>query len=55
MAELGSDKDERERLKREERILRERITKFRASDRLSRDEVHEREGDSIRCDSRGSA
>ena len=31
-----------ERLKREERALRERITSFRASDKQSRDELHDR-------------
>ena len=39
---LASGESEAERLVREERELRERITKFRASDRLSRDELHER-------------
>jgi hypothetical protein len=39
---LGSSETEVERLKREERTLRERITAFRASDRLSRDDVHSR-------------
>ncbi|HEY4775149.1 MAG TPA: hypothetical protein VIH40_10060 [Xanthobacteraceae bacterium] len=39
---LASGESEAERLAREERELRERITKFRASDRLSRDELHER-------------
>ena len=32
-----------ERLKREERALRERITSFRASDKQSRDELHDRD------------
>ncbi len=40
--ELGSEEGQVERLKRQERELRERITAFRASDRLSRDEVHRR-------------
>jgi len=31
-----------ERLKREERALRERIVTFRAADRMPRDEVHRR-------------
>ncbi len=35
--------DEIERLKREERAMRERIVSFDASDPLSRDEVHERD------------
>jgi uncharacterized protein YdaU (DUF1376 family) len=39
---LGSGESEVERLKREERALRERITSFRASDRVSRDELHDR-------------
>ena len=41
---LGAGETETERLKREERALREQITGFRASDRLSRDDVHRREG-----------
>jgi hypothetical protein len=40
LLELGSG--ETERLKRQERELRERITDFDASDRLSRDDVHRR-------------
>jgi plasmid stability protein len=40
--ELASGESETERLKREERELRRQITVFRASDRLSRDEVHDR-------------
>jgi plasmid stability protein len=40
--ELGSEETETERLKRQERALREQITDFRASDRLSRDKVHDR-------------
>jgi uncharacterized protein YdaU (DUF1376 family) len=39
---LGSGESQAERLKREERALRERITAFRASDRVSRDELHDR-------------
>ena len=42
LTELGSGESETERLKREERALRERITRFRASDRMSRDELHDR-------------
>jgi uncharacterized protein YdaU (DUF1376 family) len=42
LVELAAGENETERLKREERQLRERITTFRASDRLSRDEVHDR-------------
>ena len=40
--DLGSGESESERLKREERALRERIGEFRAVDRLSRDELHDR-------------
>jgi uncharacterized protein YdaU (DUF1376 family) len=39
---LASGESETERLKREERALRDRITAFRASDRLSREKIHER-------------
>lgn len=42
LTELGSQESEGERLKRQEREIRGRITAFRASDRLSRDEVHGR-------------
>jgi phage shock protein A len=42
LQQLGSEETETERLKREERALRERITAFRAADRLSRDDVHRR-------------
>jgi len=41
--ELGETAEEHVRLKRLERELREQITSFRASDRLSRDDVHERD------------
>jgi predicted transcriptional regulator len=40
--ELGSGESEAERLKRQERTLRECITAFRASDRLSREDVPDR-------------
>lgn len=43
LVDLATGENESERLKREERALRERITAFRAADRLSRDEVHKRE------------
>jgi hypothetical protein len=43
LVELAADESDSERLKREERALRDRITAFRASDRLGRDELHERE------------
>jgi hypothetical protein len=42
LVDLAAGESEVERLKREERELRQRITFFRASDRLSRDEVHDR-------------
>jgi len=42
LQQLGSEETEIERLKREERALRERITTFRAADRLSRENVHRR-------------
>ncbi|MGH7090495.1 MAG: hypothetical protein ACREE4_00490 [Stellaceae bacterium] len=38
----GSASGESERLKQEERALRKRVTAFRASDRLPRDDVHDR-------------
>jgi len=42
LLKLGSGETETERLKREERALREQIAVFRASDRLSRDDLHRR-------------
>lgn len=42
LTELGAVESETERLKREERALRQRVTAFRASDRVSREEVHGR-------------
>jgi uncharacterized protein YdaU (DUF1376 family) len=44
LTELASDESEAERLKREERALRSRIRAFSAADRLSRDDVHARNG-----------
>jgi predicted DNA-binding ribbon-helix-helix protein len=44
LVELGSQESDIERLKRKERLLRERITEFRASDRLPRDDIHGRRG-----------
>jgi Family of unknown function (DUF6364) len=44
LIELGSAESDVERLKRKERLLRERITGFRASDRLPRDDIHGRSG-----------
>ena len=43
LRDLASGESETERLKRQERELRERITDFYASDRLSRDGVHRRD------------
>jgi uncharacterized protein YdaU (DUF1376 family) len=42
LAELAGGESDAERLKREERALRERIASFRAADRLSREDVHSR-------------
>jgi len=42
LAELAAGESDTERLKREERALRERITSFRAADRVSREDVHGR-------------
>jgi len=42
LADLAAGGSETERLKREERALRQQITAFRASDRASRDAVHDR-------------
>jgi predicted transcriptional regulator len=42
LVELASGETETEQLKREERALRESISDFDASDRLSRDDVHRR-------------
>ena len=42
LTELVVDESGVDRLKREERELRERITVFRATDRLPRDDVHKR-------------
>ena len=44
LLDLASGESETERLKRQERELRERITDFDASDRLSCDDVHRRGG-----------
>jgi uncharacterized protein YdaU (DUF1376 family) len=41
LVELAKGESENERLKREEKTLREKITVFRGSDRLSREDVHE--------------
>jgi hypothetical protein len=42
LIELSREVPETERLKREETALRDSIRRFRASDRLPRDEVHDR-------------
>ena len=42
LQQLGSKETAVDRLKREERALRERITTFRAADRLTREDVHRR-------------
>ena len=43
LVELAKGESEAERLKSEERALRKRITAFRDSDRLPREDVHQRE------------
>jgi uncharacterized protein YdaU (DUF1376 family) len=43
LVELASGESESERLKRQERALRERLAAFRASDRLPRDDIHGRD------------
>jgi hypothetical protein len=42
LAELNAGESDAERLRRDERALRERIGAFRAADRRSRDDTHER-------------
>lgn len=42
LAELAAGESDVERLKREERALRERIGAFRAADRLPREDLHGR-------------
>jgi hypothetical protein len=42
LSQLGSQESEFDRLKRLEINVREQIGDFRASDRLTRDELHER-------------
>jgi predicted transcriptional regulator len=42
LSSLGAGESEVDRLKREEREIRNRITTFRASDKISRDELHDR-------------
>lgn len=43
LMEIGSGESEFERLRRQERELRGKVTNFDAADRLSRDEVHRRD------------
>ena len=43
LTELASDETDTERLKREERALRERIGSFSAADRLAREDLHKRD------------
>lgn len=43
LSEIGKAANEAERLRAREGALRESITEFRASDRLSRDDVHRRD------------
>jgi uncharacterized protein YdaU (DUF1376 family) len=42
LAELAVGESDTERLKREERALRERIATFRAADRMPREDLHRR-------------
>lgn len=42
LAQLASDETESERLKRLEREIRDQITTFSASDRVSREDLHSR-------------
>jgi len=42
LLELAGSESDMERLKRQEREIRERVRSFRARDRLSRDDVHSR-------------
>ena len=42
LTELTAGESDYERLKRDERVLRDRIRNFRAENRLSRDDVHDR-------------
>jgi hypothetical protein len=43
LSDLGSAESETERLRRQERTLRDRITTFRAADRLTRERLHDRD------------
>ena len=42
LVELAAGESDTERLKREERALRERIATFRAADRMPREDLHRR-------------
>jgi hypothetical protein len=42
LTDLAIGETDAERLKGEERALRQRVTSFRAADRLARDDVHRR-------------
>ena len=42
LVEVAAGESQTEQLRREERVLRERITAFSAADRLQRDDVHGR-------------
>jgi hypothetical protein len=43
LIDLATGESEAERLRRQEHLLRARITDFRAGDRLGRDRVHDRD------------
>jgi hypothetical protein len=43
LTDLAAGESEAERLRRQERSLRERVTAFRAGDRLNRDRVRDRD------------
>jgi hypothetical protein len=43
LTELAAEESDIERLKREERELRARVSNFSAGNRLSRDDAHERD------------
>ena len=44
LADFARSESEHERLKREERSLRERVAGFSAGDRVSREDAHDRRG-----------
>ena len=44
LQDVAGEESETERLKREERALREQVGKFSAADNVSRDELHRRGG-----------